>query len=167
MKYIEAPAFYDPSAIHPAVFLAGGITDCPDWQADMVGLLDGLPLTTLNPRRADFPIGDPADAQIQIAWEHYALRDADIISFWFPYQTLCPIALYELGAWSVTGKPICIGVHSAYQRKQDVEIQTALARPEVKIVDNLHALADKIKAELASVPLINLTAAYVNNPNAL
>src|SRR5438132_145293 len=87
-----------------SVFLAGGITGCPDWQTDMVSLLAGSPVVVLNPRRKNFPIGDPNAAQEQIAWEYRHLRKADRILFWFSAATLNPIVLYELGAWSVTTK---------------------------------------------------------------
>src|SRR3954464_2254024 len=98
MRYIEAPAEWD--GYGPSVFLAGGITDCPDWQTEMVELLADTELNVLNPRRANFPIKDPGAAEAQISWEHRYLRRAGMISFWFPKETLCPIVLYELGAWS-------------------------------------------------------------------
>lgn len=72
------------------------------------------------------------------------LRDADAILFWFPCETLCPITLYELGAWSMSDKPLFVGVHPAYQRRQDVEIQTRLARPDVAVTDLLAALVASI-----------------------
>jgi hypothetical protein len=97
--YVEAPSGYDPGTL-PAVFLAGGITGCPDWQAEVVRMLADAPLALLNPRREDFPIHDPAAAPAQIEWEYRHLGKADAALFWFPCETLCPIALDELGAWS-------------------------------------------------------------------
>lgn len=40
MIYIESPNNYDEKQ-HPgnAIFLAGGITSCPDWQQEIAGLL--------------------------------------------------------------------------------------------------------------------------------
>jgi hypothetical protein len=53
MIYIEAPNSYQPaSGDGPSVFLAGGITGCPDWQRDARALLDAAPVVVLNPRRA-------------------------------------------------------------------------------------------------------------------
>ena len=72
------------------------------------------------------------------------LRVADAILFWFPQETLCPIVLYELGAWSMSGKTIFVGVHPAYSRRQDVEIQTGLVRPEVNVVYSLEELAAQV-----------------------
>ena len=126
MRYIEAPNTTGPD-VAMKVFLAGGITGCPDWQSDVVRYLEDVDVTVFNPRREDFPIGDPNAAMDQIKWEHDHLRKADAILFWFPCETLCPIVLYELGAWSMTTKPLIIGCHPDYKRIQDVNIQTMLA----------------------------------------
>jgi len=142
MRYIEAPNTYDGPG--KSVFLAGGITGCPDWQADVVKLLGNSALTLFNPRRASFPIHDPAASDAQIKWEYDHLRKADAILFWFPRETLCPIALYELGAWSMTGKSIFVGVHPKYARRRDVELQTKLARPAVRIVYSIEDLAAQV-----------------------
>ena len=72
------------------------------------------------------------------------LRKADAILFWFPRQSICPIALYELGAWSMTGKPMYVGTESDYIRRTDVMIQTKLARPDITIVSSLNALASQV-----------------------
>ena len=147
MIYIESPKEYVKNGEEISLFLAGGITGCPDWQKQMV---DALPwpegLVLLNPRRANFPIGDPGAALAQITWEFEHLRLASAISFWFPKETLCPIVLYELGAWSMTSKPIFVGVEPGYKRQQDVEIQTRLARPRVEIVYSLDLLIDSVEA---------------------
>ena len=144
MKYIEAPNTYNQDLLGNSMFLAGGITNCPNWQQEMAQLLSSTNLTLLNPRREDFPIGDQA-AFGQIGWEHNALRAVKSILFWFPRETICPIVLYELGAWSMKDKPIFVGVHPEYKRRQDVEIQTGWVRPNVEIVYSLTDLANQIK----------------------
>lgn len=134
-----------------ALFLAGGISGCPDWQSPIAARLSAEAppgWTGLNPRRPNFPMDDPRAAEVQIRWEHAALRRADLILFWFPKDTLCPITLYELGAWSMTAKPLVIGVEPGYQRAADVRIQTALARPELTVVASLDALAEASLAAL-------------------
>lgn len=153
MRYIEAPAEW--GGYGRSVFLAGGITDCPDWQTEMVELLDGSGLIVLSPRRADFPIGDPGAAEAQIAWEYRYLRRAGMISFWFPKETLCPIVLYELGAWSMTGKSLIVGVEPGYERETDVRVQTRLTRPDVAIVDTLEELAAGVIAMRAPLNPVN------------
>lgn len=146
MQYIESPEILERKFGHKAIFLAGGITNCPDWQQEMVGLLRETDLILLNPRRADFPIHDPTAAPKQIKWEFDYLREADGILFWFPYETLCPIVLYELGAWAMTDKPIFVGVHPDYKRRLDVEIQVGLVRPDVVIVYSVEELAEEVKS---------------------
>ncbi len=166
MKYIEAPEAFRGEKRPAAgtekfgenlerlrcIYLAGEITDCPDWQQEMRDLLvDRDDLVLFNPRRADFPIGDPDAAKEQITWEFVHLESADEILFWFPCETLCPIVLFELGKWSAGltqyGKKIYVGVHPEYQRRQDVEIQLSLARPEVEVVYSLQELAEQTKAK--------------------
>jgi hypothetical protein len=151
MQYVEAPDEYEHGSL-PAVFLAGGISDCPDWQREVAGLCRDESVVLLNPRRAAFPIGDPGAGPGQIGWEHRHLRMADAVLFWFPRETLCPIALYELGAWSMTGKPLFVGVHLDYPRRQDVEIQTRLARPDVPVVYSVTDLAEQVRRWLRAGP---------------
>lgn len=151
MLYVEALDVLKAGVRGKSVFLAGGITNCPDWQQEMVELLGDTDLILFNPRRKDFPIGDPDAAMEQIKWEHDHLRVADMILFWFPCETLCPIVLYELGAWSMTSKKIFVGVHPDYKRRPDVEIQTGLIRPDVTTVYSLEELAGQIKSLLEFV----------------
>src|SRR5205823_10719946 len=95
MDYIEAPDEYDGTGA--SVFLAGGISNTHDWQTELVALLAELPVAILNPRRKNYPWHDPAAAEEQIRWEFRYLRRAAAVAFWFPPETLCPIALFELG----------------------------------------------------------------------
>jgi hypothetical protein len=142
MQYIEAPQTYDGN--ETSLFLAGGITGCPDWQFLMSTTLQILTdLVVFNPRRKNFVMKKDT-AREQIVWEHDYLRKATAISFWFPHETLCPIVLYELGAWSMTDKKIFVGVDPGYQRAEDVKIQTALVRPDVQIATELDELAANV-----------------------
>jgi hypothetical protein len=144
-RYVEAPFEYVPNPGDLSLFLAGGITDCPDWQQWLRVRLADSELVILNPRRADFPIDDPNAAFEQIRWEYKHLRLATAISFWFCDRTLNPIVLYELGAWSMTNKPIFVALDPDYERRADVEVQTELARPDVRIVYSLEELARQIE----------------------
>lgn len=143
MNYIEIPNTGE--AIGESVFLAGGITGCRDWRAEVVAQLMNSNLTLFNPLRPNFPIDDPSASVFQIQWEHEYLRKATAILFWFPAETLCPITLYELGAWSMTTKPLFVGVHPDYTRIADVELQTRLVRPDVEIVYSVQALAAQLR----------------------
>ena len=144
MEYIEALTEFEGPG--PSVFLAGGISGTFDWQADVVARLADLPLVLLNPRRKDFPINDPAAAPAQIEWEFRHIRRATAVLFWFPPETLCPIALYELGGRAlVREQALFVGTHPDYQRRLDVEVQLKLARPEVTVVSDTAALAVQVR----------------------
>ena len=145
MKYIEAIREYKTNK-EQSIFLAGGITNCPDWQKKLVKLLEKTSLVVYNPRRKDFPIDDPNASFEQIKWEHKYLREADFISFWFSRGSLNPIVLFELGRWShfLLGKVIFVGVDPEYIRRQDVEIQLKLEKPDIKLVYSLKDLSDEI-----------------------
>lgn len=142
-RYIEAPHEWNGDGY--GLFLAGGITGCPDWQTHAADLLlADTDLVVLNPRRANFPIGDPGAADGQIKWEYRHLRMAAARLFWFPAESLCPIVLFELGAWTRTPEPLFVATDPDYQRRQDVVIQTGLARPDVVVLDNLDGLCEQV-----------------------
>ncbi len=143
MKYIECPEIF--SGKEKSLFLAGGISGCSNWQQEFVFLLKDLNLTLLNPRRRFYSENNTNLEQEQIKWEYEHLNKASAVSFWFTEETLCPITLYELGKQSANSKILFIGVHPNYKRRKDVEIQTSLIRPEVKIVYSLQDLANQIK----------------------
>lgn len=128
------------------VFLAGGITNCPDWQAILIDMIkDYKDIVVYNPRRKNFPIGDPNAAEQQITWEYEHLKTADVIIFWFSRGSLNPIVLYELGRWgNSTDKSVIVGIDPMYERQQDVIIQTKLSRPEIPIVNSLEDVAEKL-----------------------
>ena len=111
MNYIEAPEEFDGCG--PAVFLAGGITGADNWQAQVAQSLRRLQATVLNPRRKQFPNDNSATGQQQIEWEHRHLLLATLVAFWFPPPTLCPIALFELGACCAAGTPLVVGADRA------------------------------------------------------
>ncbi len=145
MKYIESPQIYKPFNGEKSLFIAGGISGCEIWQDDFVKVLSDTDLILINPRRKDYDFKNPALEFEQIQWEYNHLQMVDATSFWFPPQTLCPIALFELGKKSVIDKPLFIGVHPDYLRKRDIEFQISLERPDVKIVHTLEDLAKQIK----------------------
>ena len=141
MKYIEAPDEYLGS--EKSLFLGGGISNCPDWQKEIVSQLEGLDLVILNPRRNNFDLANKSVRVAQIEWEFRHLRKATARSFWFPKETLCPITLYELGTYS-SQNGLFIGIHPKYQRREDIEEQTKLVRPDIKLVYSLDDLAKQI-----------------------
>ena len=144
----------------PTLFLAGGISNCGDWQAEMIRMLfsrmregtsmpdDGWVL--LNPRRASYQ-DTPENARRQIEWEYAHLAVADAVLFWFPKETLCPITLLELGRWSGVAKPLFIGIDPDDARRLDVEVQINLARPYVRPVYSLDDLAELVLKETPEI----------------
>lgn len=132
------------------LFLAGGITNCPDWQRGVIKRLkDFKNLTIYNPRRKNFPIDNLNAAEQQITWEYNHLRDADIISFWFSRGSLNPIVLYELGRWGNSmDRRIVIGMDSEYERKQDVVVQTRLSKPGLEVCENFDDFINELKLTL-------------------
>jgi hypothetical protein len=142
-RIIEAPNEYEGS--EPSLFLAGGITGTIHWQAEVVRRLADTPLVLLNPRRINYPWHDPSAAEAQIRWEYRYLRRASAVLFWFPSETLCPIALFELGGRIATSQPIFAGTHPNYPRRADVEIQLKLARPEIRVAHELAELTDQVR----------------------
>lgn len=143
MKYIECPEEYKIAG-DKSIFLAGGISNCNDWQEVAKNLLKPNNLTVINPRRADFDVNDPNCSAFQIEWEHRHLKLVDAVAFWFPWETLCPITLFELGKVLSTDKDVFVGVHPAYKRKFDIEHQVKLMRPEIRIVNDLEELINQV-----------------------
>lgn len=130
----------------PSLFLAGGISGCPDWQESVIQMLrpqldDDIVL--INPRRKNFEASEAA-AIAQIKWEFKRLRAASAILFWFPAETVCPITLFELGTMMRSRRPIYVGCHPEYRRMLDVVTQVNLYRPEVEIYDDLEELANEV-----------------------
>ncbi len=148
MKYIECPSEYEGVFDSKKLFLAGGISNCPDWQSKIVTLLKDSDYTILNPRRKNFGL---TDSKTQIEWEFKYLARSNYILFWFPEETLCPITLFEygkeLGRYSDMDGINCtlfVGCHPNYKRKIDLEIQTNLVDESIKIVNSLEELAKQV-----------------------
>lgn len=150
----EAPSDPAHDDLEDTLFLAGGITDCPDWQSDLIGKLTkqvSFKLGIFNPRRKNFDINDINVRKEQITWEHYWLSQVRAISFWFCNSAIQPITLLEFGRWSTgafnTHTELFVGIEPGYEREEDVRIQLELERPGeygIEIVDNLDALAAQI-----------------------
>lgn len=145
MFYIESPQEWNGG--HPSVFLAGGITDCPDWQKIAAKPLIDSGYIVMNPRRENFPIEDPTAAEAQIKWEFRHLHYANVVLFWFPASpSPQPIALYELGFHAAKGTDIAVGCSPGYSRKADVYHQMRLARPHLTVRSSLsETIADAMR----------------------
>lgn len=148
---IEAPnEIYNVENAHNLkLFLAGGITGCPDWQREMIDQLENFPfLTIYNPRRKDFVVGDSTMTEQQITWEFIQLQNSQMISFWFSSGSINPIVLYELGMWgnSRKNKKIFVGIDPDYERRQDVITQSVLADPNFDYYESIEEMTSAIKS---------------------
>ena len=152
MKFLTCPETpnWNTSPAPKIIFMAGGITDCPDWQAEFQEELESLDIpdhwVMVNPRRPNFNVRDPSVSEEQIDWEYKWLERAAFTSFWFPKETLCPITLFELGKQLGRGKKVIVGAHVDYARRFDVEYQLdkeGLRQPE----SSIRSLALRVKTE--------------------
>ena len=148
-QYIEAPN--EPKIENnESIFLAGGISNCRDWQKEMVELLSvNDNLTVFNPRRENFKVFKGSsgylESEKQIAWEHKYLRKASQIAFWFSRETVQPMTLFELGsAFSGSAAELFVGVDLDYARYFDVVIQCKLADHTGRIAENINQLAEAV-----------------------
>lgn len=132
--------------LQPKIFLAGGISDCPDWQSAIGNrIAEETDLIVINPRRKNWATDSQSKESVeQIYWEHFYLSRSEVILFWFPEETLCPITLFELGAALRTESDVIIGMHPGYKRRLDVKVQSKLVRPDIKLYDSLNALVNSV-----------------------
>jgi len=130
-----------------SIFLAGGISKCPDWQAGVANrLADQTNAIIYNPRRDDFDMSAYEDiSRQQIVWEYHALRLSKVNLFWFPCETLCPITLFELGAAIPRLHPgaLMVGTHPDYERRFDIIEQSKLAGSPIHVFDDLEELVNE------------------------
>jgi len=149
MRYVECPKEYVRwSVTEYAVFLAGGITGCDDWQMDVNRVLqrvstDVRNLVLVNPRRKDFDITSTKMSDDQISWEYKHLNLVDEILFWFPKEGMCQITMFELG-WALgANKKVNVGCHPEFCRAYDVKEQVKLRQPWVTVVPDLSQLISR------------------------
>lgn len=102
------------------LFLAGGITNCSDWQAEAIRLLGDQDIVVDNPRRNRLLASAGAEAACQIRWEYEFLKRARVVLFWFPKESLCSIALFELGKEIGRNSCVFVGAHPDYARRFDI-----------------------------------------------
>lgn len=131
--YVESPN--DPGPLSPRLrklFLAGAIPGADDWQNYTTRQVaaSGRPVAVFNPRRADFPYGDPAAQEQQVAWEHRWLHDADVTLVWYPAMPAgsqpAPTTIAETFEAIGEGRPIAVGASPWFPRREILEDQLAL-----------------------------------------
>jgi len=137
--YIQSPTKIPEVISCPSVFIAGGISGCPRWQDEIAVMFEGCGYTYFNPRRRDDFAKEGSDAEAQILWEYEAIEKTDIMLFWFPKESICPITLLEYGkslVWAKDGKikKLIVGFENGYPRSFDLKIQTKLVNESDPLV---------------------------------
>lgn len=145
INVITAPDDNSGSNYKTNVFLAGGITYCPDWQQKVIDqllkerCLSDTYVTIFNPRREEWKwdINSGEEESIkQIEWEAKRFKKSNIFSFYFCNSiSPQPITLFELGRYATMAKNdfdyswknrIIVSVEKGYSRELDVETQCRL-----------------------------------------
>ena len=120
-----------PSFDNLPVYLAGGTLDCPDWQSDIIKVIDCAGFDVVNPRRTHGSSKTALDEKLEIEWEHQALQQSNIVLFWFPKESECAAALFEYGRAleraDTLGLRIIAGYDPKYEHADWLEQQTQLA----------------------------------------
>lgn len=126
MKLITAPNSLRINQF--SIFLAGSIEQdkAERWQDRVIEKLSDLPITILNPRRAEWDasweqkIENPQFNE-QVNWELDALEKADKIMLYFDLNSKSPISLLELGLFAKSGKML-VCCPEGFWRKGNVDI---------------------------------------------
>lgn len=152
MRVIEAPNPVKLRDGEISLFLAGGISNCKEWQKEVIkelSKMDTNNLVVLNPRRSDFDITNPNLGKEQIEWEFNALNNMDIFSMYFDNSdSVQPICFYELGRHIERMQHrfvrdyrnrIIVNVVEGFSRSADVIIQTRLALGDKDYVRTIHS----------------------------
>ncbi|KAI5861461.1 hypothetical protein GGS23DRAFT_598613 [Durotheca rogersii] len=135
-----------------SVFLAGTTTrtDDRDWREVLAESLADLPLTIINPYRADWDKSWREDAACapfreQVEWELEMQEKADIVVFHFHPATEAPISLLELGLCARTGKAIVVAPEG-YTKRGNVQI--VCQKHGLEMVGSINALKEAIAKRL-------------------
>lgn len=161
IQIITAPSVVLPA--YPTVFLAGGITNCKEWQDEVIDQLKNEDISVFNPRQKHFDITDKDASYKQILWEFERLEKMDIFSMYFCNDNSDqPICMYELGRNIVKmqmrfpndwEERIIISVEDGYRRRTDEMIQVGLCAPNlfVEFNGNPNTHAQYIKKALRKI----------------
>ena len=128
-------------------FLGGGITNCRDWQKEVIEELYNLEkqfdltdLVVFNPRRQYFDV-NKIKAEDQIKWQYSSIMSSDLFSMFFCGDTDSPqpICFFEYGKELVKRKnkvnTLIVTAEKTFKRIEDVIIQTKLMFQSSTIVN--------------------------------
>ena len=151
MRSVVSPTPYGECE-RSLLYLAGDVSGA-NWQAQFESSLADLKGTLFNPRAPNSATRNGI-ARTETMWEFAALRQSDLIAFWFSEGEINPITLFELGAQMQRLALLCgpaggsarlppkifIGAARGYLKAVDVRIQTELLMPLTPIVETLPEL---------------------------
>jgi len=167
MKVITAPEYYVPKKTEITVFLAGGITNCENWQQKVIKYLQAFPddqtenLVIFNPRRDAWPSSaDTEEIRRQIHWEADYICHSDIFSMYFANTKKSdqPICFYELGKYADSRS--VISYQAGFARPLDVKYQLEVRGIEDRINENFtpvqhaEAIMNEYEEELEKISRI-------------
>ncbi|KUJ13647.1 uncharacterized protein LY89DRAFT_590951 [Mollisia scopiformis] len=151
-KLIRAPQPYPTT--QPIVFLSGTIhySSATDWRGHVSSSLSHLPITVLNPHRADWDSSWKEDIKFQpfkdqVNWELAGMEAADMLAVYFGTNTEAPITLMELGlAAREKGKKCVVACVDGYKKKGNVQV--VCERYAIEVVSNEEELGKAVLVKL-------------------
>jgi len=148
MTIIRPPEEYVPAiqqGSRKAIFLAGSVSGSENWRLHIAQSFEAENVVFLDPFNASYASADAAAFSAQIEWERRHLRRAWGRVFWFSFESLCAMSLFELGASCQSAGPLFVGCHADYRLRRDVISQLAIARPDVVVAATLDELISQLR----------------------
>jgi len=136
VKIITSPSSI-AGARHPKLFLGGSIEQdtAQHWQDEVIQHLQNLnevPLekfqgTIFNPRRDSWDSSLEQNVENdqffeQVQWELMAIKESDLVAFYFDPNTKSPVTLMELGLCIGERKNVVVCCPEGFWRKGNVDI---------------------------------------------
>lgn len=84
----------------------------------------------------------------QVEWEIDHMERSSAIIFWFPGPGDHPIAMFELGRWANTDKPLVVGCPRDYKRRVNIVKQLEAVCPSLKVLNSLNEVVDRAIEQL-------------------
>lgn len=143
MFLLTAPARLpdSPRKDVPIVYLAGGLAT--PWREEVIFRLEHNTVILVDPTNKGLAGGLNATQQ-QTQWERTYLDRADAIMFWFPSETPCPVALFELGFLLAQGKKVFIGAHPLYPKLNDLIAQVRVIDDRIIVDTDLEFTIERL-----------------------
>ncbi|KAI1077257.1 hypothetical protein F5B20DRAFT_552868 [Whalleya microplaca] len=150
-QVIYAPSREEHKGVK-SIFLAGTTmqTDDRDWREILIESLVELPLTIINPYRADWDSSWREDISFepyreQVNWELDMQDKADTVVVFFHPATQAPVSLLELGLCARAGNAIVVCPKGYWKRGN---VQIVCQRHGLDLVGSVDELKGAIEKQL-------------------